>query len=144
MSAQVEELLRAAGLKVTDQRRKILALLLDNHGPFTAEEMAQKLKAEKFDLATLYRNMTVFEEAGLVQKVVFGDEAQRWELAQSGHGHHHAHHHHHLICTSCKRITTLELCLPDATLRSVANLGYTALKHHLEFSGVCPDCQKRS
>ncbi len=71
-------LLKEAGLKVTDQRKKILSFLLENHGPFTVEEMAKKLKSLHFDLATLYRNMSAFEEAHLVEKVNFGDGTIRY------------------------------------------------------------------
>lgn len=138
-------LLRESGLKVTDQRKKILQFLLDNHGPFTVEEMAKRLKALQFDLATLYRNMTAFEEAQLVQKVHFGDGTVRWELAHTACAEDHSHsgHHHHLICTVCGKIVSLDLCLPESTLAEVRALGYAQLRHNLEFSGICPSCQKK-
>ena len=138
-------LLKKAGLKVTDQRKKILSFLLENHGPFTVEEMAKKLKSLHFDLATLYRNMTAFEEAHLVEKVNFGDGTIRYELAHSAcdEDHSHSGHHHHLICTECKKIVSLDLCLPEETLFQIKSLGYAHLKHNLEFSGICPSCQKK-
>ncbi len=127
------------GLKVTEQRRKILTFLIEHHGPFTVEEMAQRLKGEAFDLATIYRNMTAFEEARLVEKLHFGDGSQRWEIAHHGHSKDH-HHHHHLICRDCKKIITLDICLSAADLKKVALLGYGDVRHNLEFSGICPDC----
>jgi Fur family ferric uptake transcriptional regulator len=141
VSQDPEGLLRAAGLKVTEQRRKILTFLLEHHGPFTVEEMAHRLKAEAFDLATIYRNMIAFEEARLVEKLHFGDGSQRWEIAhQKDDHHHHRHHHHHLICRACKKIITLDICLSSAELKKVASLGYGDVRHNLEFSGICPDC----
>lgn len=139
------ELLKGAGLKVTEQRRRILSFLLENHGPFTVEEMAQGMKDSAFDLATIYRNMTAFELGHLVQKVHFGDGTIRWEISHQACEEEHAHsgHHHHLLCTVCKRIVPLEVCLSDETLLQVSKLGYTELKHNLEFSGVCPGCQKK-
>lgn len=139
------ELLKARGLKVTDQRRRILSFLLENHGPFTVEEMASKLKDTGFDLATIYRNMTAFEEASLVQKVHFGDGTIRWEIHHQAcvEDHGHSGHHHHLLCTVCKKIVPLDICLSGDTLALVAKLGYLELKHNLEFSGICPSCQKK-
>jgi Fur family ferric uptake transcriptional regulator len=142
VSHDPDEMLRGAGLKVTEQRRKILHFLLNHHGPFTVEEMAHRLKGEAFDLATLYRNMTVFEEAHLVEKLHFGDGSIRWEIAPHACGGDHVHHHHHhMICTVCKKIITLDVCLPESTLKKVAALGYIDTKHNLEFSGICPACQ---
>lgn len=139
---QADGLLREAGLKVTDQRRKILTFLLAHHGPFTVEEMAQELGPQAFDLATLYRNMISFEGEGLVQKIHFGDGSVRWELGTKAHA--HGHHHHHVICTSCKQIRPLDICVSEATLEQVRALGYTELQHHLEFSGLCHSCQKKA
>lgn len=139
-----DDLLKAQGLKVTEQRRKILNFLIHNHGPFTVEELAVKLKGEGFDLATIYRSMGTFEEAGLVEKRLFGDGPARFEVVHGGecaHGDHE--HHHHLMCTVCKNIIRLDMCIPPETLKVVEDQGYAQLKHHLEFSGICPACQKK-
>lgn len=140
------DLLKSAGLKITDQRKRILTFLLENHGPFTVEEMAQGLKSAGFDLATIYRNMTAFEEAKLVQKVHFGDGTIRWEIHQHACEEEHTHsgHHHHILCTVCKKILPLDICLSSDTLAQVAKLGYGDLKHNLEFSGICPQCRKKT
>ena len=139
------DLLKEAGLKVTDQRRRILSFLLENHGPFTVEEMAAGMKDSGFDLATIYRNMTAFEEAHLVQKVHFADGVVRFEIDHHACAEDHGHsgHHHHLLCTVCKKIVPLEICLSNETLHQVNKLGYADLKHNLEFSGICPSCQKK-
>ena len=143
-----DDLLKKAGLKVTEQRRTILSFLLKNHGPFTVEEMALKLKSEGFDLATLYRSMGTFEESNLVEKRLFGDGLVRWEMAGHAHedGCEHGHHghHHHLMCTVCKKIVQIDVCLPDVVQMQVARMGYALLKHHLEFSGICPQCQTKN
>ena len=143
-----DDLLKKAGLKVTEQRRTILNFLLQNHGPFTVEEIAMKLKNEGFDLATLYRSMGTFEESNLVEKRLFGDGLVRWEMVGHAHEdgceHRHHGHHHHLMCTVCKKIVQLDVCLPDVVQMQVARLGYALLKHNLEFSGICPQCQTKN
>jgi Fur family transcriptional regulator, ferric uptake regulator len=138
-----DELLKVAKLKVTEQRRVILNFLLNNHGPFTVEELSQHLKDQSFDLATLYRSMSTFEESGLVEKRLFGDGVVRWELAAHNDCHEdHHQHHHHLMCSQCKKIVTLDICVPDEMQKLVEGHGFKDLKHHLEFSGICPECQK--
>lgn len=139
-----DEILKSASLKVTEQRRVILRFLLHNHGPFTVEEMKDLMSEGSFDLATLYRSMATFEEAGLVEKRLFGDGLVRWEYhAHSLCGHDHHTHHHHLMCHNCKSITTLDVCLPPEFFKIIEAYNYTHLKHHLEFSGLCPACQKK-
>jgi Fur family transcriptional regulator, ferric uptake regulator len=143
MNHQPDEILKTSGLKVTEQRKIILQFLLDHHGPFTVEEMAQQMHKENFDLATLYRSMSTFEEVGLVEKRLFGDGLVRWEYRSHGACEHHHHgHHHHLMCQICKNIITLDICLPQDLFQVVEKYDFKDLKHHLEFSGICPQCQK--
>ena len=144
MNHDTDEILKSVGLKVTEQRRVILNFLLKNHGPFTVEEMKEMMSEESFDLATLYRSMATFEESGLVEKRLFGDGLVRWEYhAHSLCGHDHHTHHHHLMCQSCKKIVTLDVCLTDEIFNVLKTYNYKQLKHHLEFSGICPDCQNK-
>lgn len=144
MNHDTDELLKNAGLKVTEQRRAILSFLLNNHGPFTVEEMKELMSEGSFDLATLYRSMATFEESGLVEKRLFGDALVRWEYhAHSSCGHNHHTHHHHLMCQECKKIVTLDICLPEELFLEIKKFNYHQLKHHLEFSGICPECQKK-
>ena len=144
MNHDTDELLKNAGLKVTEQRRVILSFLLNNHGPFTVEEMKELMSEGSFDLATLYRSMATFEESGLVEKRLFGDGLVRWEYhAHSSCGHNHHAHHHHLMCQECKKIVTLDICLPEELFLEIKKFNYQQLKHHLEFSGICPECQQK-
>ena len=68
---EVKEVLRGAGLKVTPIRVAILEFLKKSHGPFTVQQIFQKLKSNKklksLDLATIYRNMEKFVETSSFQ-----------------------------------------------------------------------------
>jgi len=127
--------LKHAGIKLTRARKALLELLIKEHGPFTPEQLFQKVKDQGCDLATVYRCITVFIEVGLVRKCVFGDGVDRVEyLPITGE------HHHHFICKECKRVEALEDCLIEAYEKKLTQKGYSALSHQLEFFGLCEAC----
>ena len=129
------ELLRGKGLNVTHPRRKILAYLLDHHGPFSVEEIHQSMGEGFCDLATVYRCLGQFEKKGLVERRYFGDDILRYEYLD------HAHHHHHIICTQCKAVTQLDDCDIAKLESMVKDRCYRDVSHTLEFFGVCAKCQ---
>lgn len=136
--AKAIALLKKHGLKQTYPRKGIIALLMEQHGPFTIEELHQMITgldpAEAPDLATVYRTLTRFEELQMVNRCDFGDGTLRYELAHSDH------HHHHIVCRKCRRITPLGTC--DINLESLlpSDHGFQAVTHKLEFFGICPSC----
>lgn len=129
----LEEKMKELGLKVTQPRRKLLALLMQGQGPLAVEEMQEILKNS--DVVTIYRSLNTFVEHGLVQKYEFGDGISRFELVSQ------SHHHHHVICKKCQRVDVLHLCNVEPHLEAVKKLGYAQVTHRLEFFGVCSHCQ---
>lgn len=93
--------LKNAGLKATVPRLKILALF--EKSPvrhLTAEDVYRMLLAEgdsEIGLATIYRVLTQFEQAGLLVRHHFETGKAVFELNQGGH-------HDHLVCTQCGRV----------------------------------------
>ena len=96
----VNKNLRDAGLKVTLPRANILQIL-ENVNPrhLSAEDIYQILLEQGFDigLATVYRVLTQFEEAGLVKRHHFASSQALFELEQGKH-------HDHLVCMKCNAI----------------------------------------
>jgi Fur family transcriptional regulator, ferric uptake regulator len=137
---QIDQKLRAAGLKVTQARLSILSILSQKHGPFSADEIYQLVHASKktaaIDKVTVYRCLTKFEELGLVSACDFGDGTARYEIK------HEDHHHHHLICRICKRIEEIPLCPMDDIPLRLPKTGYKDISHRLEFFGICPKCSE--
>ena len=130
-------ILVAKHLKQTGPRMGLLRILLDEHGPFTIEELHVKLRKARLDtadLATIYRTMTRFEERGMVVRCDFGDGAVRYELASQDH------HHHHIICQKCHKVTPLGLCHVDLHALLPEGHGYQKVTHKLEFFGICSAC----
>lgn len=139
------EQMKAAGLKRTKAREAILACLVENHGPFSAKELQEALKSRKknrkgsqaisdLDTVTTYRCLASFEEANLVRRCDFGDGIARFELRGG------EHHHHHVLCTRCRKIEKLDDCHLEKLEARVRALGYSEVRHVLEFSGLCRAC----
>src|SRR5690349_19220326 len=86
--------LRRDGQRFTDNRRQLVELLVQAESPLTIPEIL----ARRSDLAqsSVYRNLSVLERAGVVQRIITADEWARYELAEDL-----TEHHHHLICSSC-------------------------------------------
>jgi Fur family ferric uptake transcriptional regulator len=134
---QVLAELKKANLKLTTPRKAILELLVNEHGPFSAEEVQKKISRRACDLATVYRTVASLEEVGILNRCEFGDGTARFELADSS-----GHHHHHLICRQCKRVEVVDDCELEGLDRLAQKRGFTNVSHILEFFGTCPDCKK--
>lgn len=134
----LSERLRLAGMKLTNQRKDLLDILLHSSAPISADEISKKSnkKTDALDLVTIYRCLKRFEELNLITRLEFGDGISRFELTtESGH------HHHHVICRKCSRVEPLHICDLDAHIKMVECMGYTQLTHRLEFFGICSSCQ---
>lgn len=132
-------LLRDAGLKATKQRLAIVDFLFHEHGPFTPDEIFQKVGDEGFDLTTVYRTTGALEKAGMLTRCEFGDGIARYEFRGNVEL---SEHHHHVICRECKKVTPIEVCLSDSWKKELAKMGYADPGHSLEFFGTCKACQK--
>jgi Fur family ferric uptake transcriptional regulator len=130
--------LRANGLRVTAPRQAMLGILTREHGPFSAEELHQKLAGRGCDVVTVYRSLQAMEEIGVVRRCDFGDGTYRYEI---NHG---AHHHHHIVCRTCRKVEVLDHCVAGKLEAAARDMGYGNITHTLEIFGVCAQCQKRA
>lgn len=133
MKNSAARILHDKGLKSTPVRKAILKILTDAKRPISCEEIFDRLKGGH-DLATVYRSVNTFSDKGLVTRTDLGGERSCYEL---GIGH---HHRHHVICTQCHTITPIEMCGLDHHMKAVKNLGFTEVRHRLEFYGRCKRC----
>jgi Fur family ferric uptake transcriptional regulator len=132
--------LKKAGLKVTLPRVKILEILenaKDHH--LSAEDVYRILleSSEDIGLATVYRVLTQFEEAGLVIRHNFEGGHSVFELD-------HGRHHDHLVCIKCGRVEEfVDAVIEDRQKEIAKNAGYTITDHSLNIYGACKDCQNK-
>ncbi len=123
-------------LKLTRQREQILTTFLKMEH-VTAEQLYRLLakKEPHIGLATIYRTLNLFCEAGLAQARHFGAQTQYDNVSHKGH-------HDHLICTSCGKIVEFENCEIERLQEEVARRnGFVIQTHKLELYGLCSGCR---
>ncbi|KJH67066.1 ferric iron uptake transcriptional regulator [Chromobacterium violaceum] len=129
--------LKDIGLKATGPRLKILDLFEQGDaGHMSAEDVYRKLLAENIDigLATIYRVLTQFEQAGILVRHHFETGKAVYELNQGGH-------HDHMVCVSCGKV--VEFFDPEIEAlqdRIAEQHGFRIVEHALYMYGECPDC----
>ncbi len=130
--------LKKAGLKVTLPRMKILELLeASTLRHQSAEDIYKALLAagEEIGLATVYRVLTQFEAAGLVNRHHFEGGQAVFELSQGGH-------HDHLVCVSCGKVVEfMDDVIEERQNQIAEENGFEITEHSMILYGRCPDCR---
>ncbi|MEX0732945.1 MAG: ferric iron uptake transcriptional regulator [Aquisalimonadaceae bacterium] len=131
--------LRKAGLKVTLPRLKILEMLeRSNLRHLSAEDVYKALleSGEDIGLATVYRVLTQFESAGLVQRHHFEGAQSVFELDEGKH-------HDHLVCLQCGLIEEfVDRVIEDRQMKVADERGFRITDHSLILYGTCSSCQR--
>ena len=132
MSDHIITRCEAKGLRMTEQRRIIARVIGAAEDHPEVEELHARAAAldGRISLATVYRTVKLFEEAGILEKLEFGDGRARYENADRDH-------HDHLIDVSTG--TVIEFVDPEIEAlqdRIAARLGYRLIGHRLELLGV--------
>lgn len=122
----------AKGLRMTEQRRVIARVIEAAADHPNVEELHARAARQdaRISLATVYRTVKLFEEAGILEKLEFGDGRARYEDADRDH-------HDHLIDVSSGKV--IEFVDPEIEalqVRIAARLGYRLIGHRLELLAV--------
>ncbi len=129
--------LKNVGLKATLPRLKVLALFENSQQRhLSAEDVYRMLltTGEDVGLATVYRVLTQFEQAGLLVRHHFESDKAVFELNQGGH-------HDHIVCMQCGRVE--EFCDEEIELRqrkAASERGFSIREHSLH---IYADCTKQ-
>jgi len=128
----IEALCAERGLRITEQRKVIARVLSEAKDHPDVESLHERASAidPKISIATVYRTVRLFEEAGILDKHDFGDGRSRYEPAPEAH-------HDHLIDVETGRV--IEFVDPEleALQRQIAErLGYRLVDHRMELYGV--------
>ena len=122
----------AMGLRMTGQRRTIAQVIEEAEDHPDVEELLRRAVARDagISIATVYRTVKLFEEAGILDKLEFGDGRARYEDAER-------EHHDHLIdMHSGEVIEFVDAEIEELQERIAAKLGYELRGHRLELYGV--------
>ncbi|HXY94928.1 MAG TPA: Fur family transcriptional regulator [Acidimicrobiia bacterium] len=131
--------LRSVGQRLTANREALVETLIAAPRPLTIPDILNRRRG--LAQSSVYRNLVVLEEAGIVHRVVGADDFARWELAEDLAG-----HHHHLICASCGRVEDvpasagLERSVAAAAAAITRSTGFRTQHHRVDLVGLCKRC----
>ena len=131
----IEALCAEKGLRITDQRRVIARVLGESDDHPDVEALHERASAidPGISIATVYRTVRLFEEAGILERHEFGDGRSRYEAAAEAH-------HDHLIDVESGKIVEFVDPELEALQKMIAEkLGYRLVDHRMELYGVALD-----
>lgn len=136
----IKKILKEQNVKLTKQRQAIIDALLENGKQFlSAEDVYIKSKDiyPRTNLSTVYRNLELLEEKGIVHKAYLNNSTASYKLLCDDH------HHHHMICKSCGKSEVLDYCPVEAIQLNTNGSGFMITDHKMELYGYCKNCIKK-
>lgn len=128
----LEQLCAERGLRITEQRRVIARVLSESEDHPDVEQLHRRAAAidARISIATVYRTVRLFEEAGILDRHDFGDGRARYEAAPEAH-------HDHLIDVETGKVVEFVDPELEALQKQIAEkLGYRLVDHRMELYGV--------
>jgi len=132
------EQLRTNGVRMTPQRHAILGFLMDTKSHPTADDIYKALSPiyPSMSVATIYNNLRLFVEAGLVRELTYGDDSSRFDADLSDH--------YHAICKECGTIVDfVHPPLYDVERAAAKTTGFVVEGHRMEIYGLCQICSAK-
>ena len=141
LDRQVEQRLSEKKVRYTRGRRAVIGALAAADGPRSAADLRDDIQ-EGVPLSSIYRSLTVLEDAEVLAPHYSMKGTTRFELAEWLAG-----HHHHLVCLNCGTVEDIEISEKlEASLQEiVADIGtaisFDPSNHALEIEGRCAECR---
>ena len=135
MSTDWRATLRQKGYRLTPQRELILEAV-DTLGHATPDEVLAEVRktSSALNVSTVYRNLEVLEELGLVRHAHLSDRAPTYHTVRD-------HEHFHLVCRNCHRVISVDPEVLEPLLaRLRADHAFEADVGHLTVFGTCQEC----
>ena len=124
------------GIAVTHQRQVLYEVMQGMDGHPSPDEIYARVKREipAISLATVYKNIHLFVESGVLREVSLHHGSQRVEMNEA--------EHHHMVCSRCKAISDIAadaLDLPEQRKRLPG--GFLVERYSVDVIGICSKCQ---
>lgn len=135
----VIEVLRDRGLRMTPQRRAIVAEVMRSRGHISPTALARKVQGEMpgVNASTIYRTLTLLEEVGVLSHAHLESGAEYHRAEEAGHV--------HLTCSNCGAEDDLSLGEARALTQLIErHRGFTPDLTHFAIGGLCAECAKRA
>ncbi len=137
MKTDLLDLLKENNIKITDERRGILAILEKAEFPLSPAEIYTSLQKDypKANLTTVYRNLEMLENLNLIRRLSHDKSFFTYELLVD------RPHHHHVVCQNCGKVEDLQDFSEKFVEETGKRTSFKIESHNLEFFGLCPTCQ---
>jgi Fur family transcriptional regulator, ferric uptake regulator len=125
-------------MRLTTQRQIILEELAKVTSHPTANEIYDMVRQRlpRIGLGTVYRNLELMADSGLIQKLEVAGTQKRYDATVSPH--------YHIRCIQCNKVDDIEIPVQHHINELATSIcDYQILGHHIEFSGVCHDCSHK-
>ena len=124
-------------MKYSKQREVILATVQQNSVHPTADMVYSMVKQAhpNISLATVYRNLNLLAQNGLLTKIKVANGSDRFDGRTD--------EHYHMLCQSCGRVFDADIkldFLPQFDKDILSQTGFTVVSHHLLAEGICKNC----
>jgi Fur family ferric uptake transcriptional regulator len=124
-------------IRLTTQRQIILEELskVKTH-PTTSEiyTLVRK-RLPHIGLGTVYRNLELMAKTGMILKLEVGGTQKRFDATTAAH--------YHIRCSACGKVDDIDLpVMQELVMHAAAASAYLITGHHVEFTGMCKDCQR--
>ena len=120
----------------TSQRRLLLDLLNQSEGHLDADELFRlaKEREPRISLSTVYRNLSLFKELGLIQQRHLADEHHHYEVKGK-------REHYHLVCLNCGKVVEFQSPLAKRMKEDISKrTGFEILDGDIRLNGYCERC----
>lgn len=127
------------GQRMTSQRRLLLNIIRGANGHLDADELFRQAKEKdpRISLSTVYRNLSLLKEVGLVAERHLGEDHHHYEINV-------APHHHHLVCVECGEVFEFESQLAEKMKDTVEEASHFKVTHiEINMQGYCENCKKQ-
>jgi Fur family transcriptional regulator, ferric uptake regulator len=127
-----------AGRPVTTQRSLLLDIIRQAERHLDADELYQRarVKEPRISLATVYRNLKLFKELGLVAENDLGETHSHYEMKGKAE-------HHHLVCLGCNRVIEFKSSfIAKVVAKTQQENGFDVTSVQLKIEGYCRKCQQ--
>jgi Fe2+ or Zn2+ uptake regulation protein len=135
--AEIAELLRARGNRITPQREAILAIIREHAGHLSADEIYDlaRRKVPRLSLSTVYRTLELLKGMDLVSELQLAGDHSRYEAQLQ--------EHQHLVCLSCGKVVEFQCGHCSAVHQRLASEhGFSITGGRVEIFGYCEECAR--
>jgi Fur family transcriptional regulator, peroxide stress response regulator len=130
--------LKSNGVRMTPQRHAILSYLMNTLEHPTADIIYKNLsdRFPNMSVATVYNNLRLFKEAGLVKEMTYGDSSSRFDANPDDH--------YHVICKECGKVVDFDCpSLDNVEQMACEQTGFKVDSHRMEVYGICAECLEK-